>query len=194
VAQQVRDRTLVIQLQQGDLQALGALYDRHRQLVYRTALGITADEEAAADLLQDVFLRLHRYARRIDPERPFEPLLYRVTTNLAYTWVRRRSIGLRLLREMGEWLTRERKPTLPQIAEADEAWQQVREAISALPLPQRVVLVLHYLNDLSVGEIAEILQVPEGTVKSRLHYGRRALKARLGLGKDLVPEAYYEFT
>jgi len=83
---------------------------------------------------------------------------------------------------------------LHQIAEADEAWRQVREAISALPLPQRVVLVLHYLNDLSVGEIAEILEVPEGTVKSRLHYGRRALKASLGLRKDLVPEAYYEFT
>jgi len=194
VAQQVRDRHLVIQLQQGDLEALGALYDRHRQLVYRTALGITADEEAAADLLQDVFLRLYRYARRIDPDRPFEPLLYRVTTNLAYTWIRRRSVGVRILREMGEWLIRDRRPTLHQMAEAGEAWDQVRRAISSLPLAQRVVLVLHYLNDLSVSEIAEILEVPEGTVKSRLHYGRRALKATLGLGKDVLPEAFYELT
>jgi RNA polymerase sigma-70 factor (ECF subfamily) len=194
VAQQAGDRHLVLQLQQGDLEALGALFDRHRQLVYRTALGITADEEAAADLLQDVFLRLYRYARRIDPDRPFEPLLYRVTANLAYTWIRRRSLGTRLLREMGEWLARDRRPTLPQMAEADEAWNQVRRAISSLPLAQRVVVVLHYLNDLSVAEIAEILDVPEGTVKSRLHYGRRALKASLGLRKDFLPEAYYELT
>ncbi len=194
MAQQVRDRTLVIRLQSGDLEALGTLFDRHRQLVYRTALGITADEEAAADLLQDVFLRLYRYARRIDPDRPFEPLLYRVTANLSYTWVRRRSLGLRLLQEMGEWLSRERKPTLHQIAEADESWRQVRKAISALPLAQRVVVVLHYLNDLSVAEIAAILEVPEGTVKSRLHYGRRALKASLGLGMEHIPEATYELT
>jgi RNA polymerase sigma-70 factor (ECF subfamily) len=80
------------------------------------------------------------------------------------------------------------------MAEAGEAWDQVRRAISSLPLAQRVVLVLHYLNDLSVSEIAEILEVPEGTVKSRLHYGRRALKATLGLGKDVLPEAFYELT
>ena len=54
------DRELIVQLCQGSLEALGLLYDRHQRMVYRTALAITGDPDAAADLLQDVFLRLHR--------------------------------------------------------------------------------------------------------------------------------------
>jgi len=65
---QLSDGKLVRQLQLGDLGALGVLYDRHRQLVFRTALGITGDPEAAADLLQDVFLRMHRFSHRIDTD------------------------------------------------------------------------------------------------------------------------------
>ena len=80
------DTELVLCLQAGSLEALGVLYDRHRNLVYRTALAITGDAEAAGDLLQDVFLRLHRFADHIDVQRPLEPWLYRMTTNLSYTW------------------------------------------------------------------------------------------------------------
>jgi RNA polymerase sigma-70 factor (ECF subfamily) len=84
------DSELVFSLQAGSLEALGVLYDRHRRLVFRTALAITGDAEAAADLLHDVFLRLFRFAAHIDPHRPLEPWLYRMTTNLSYTWVKRR--------------------------------------------------------------------------------------------------------
>lgn len=189
-----RDRDLVRSLQHGDLEALGVLYDRHRQLVFRTALAITADEEQAADLLHDVFLRLHRFADRIDPDRPLEPWLYRMTANLAYTTLKRRNLWLRALREMAEWLARERQPTPQGQAEIDEAWEQVRDALACLPVQQRIVVVLYYLNDLPVHQIAEILSVPVGTVKSRLHYGRRAIKATLGIGRESLPEAYYEFT
>ena len=83
------DRELVLQLQEGDLAALGDLFDRHQRLVYRTAVGITGDEQVASDLLQDVFLRVHRFARHIDPDRPLEPWLYRTTANLTYTWMKR---------------------------------------------------------------------------------------------------------
>jgi RNA polymerase sigma-70 factor (ECF subfamily) len=194
VAQEPHDRDLVLQLQRGNLEALGVLYDRHRQLVYRTALAITTDDEAAADLLQDVFLRLHRFAARIDPSRPLEPWLYRMTANLSYTWVKRRGLWTRSLRDLAEWLGRERAPTPHHMAEMDEAWGFVREALAGLPLPQRVVVVLYYLNDLSLQEIAEVLEVPVGTVKSRLHYGRRALKSQLGRYGDLVPAGYYEYS
>src|SRR5574338_207287 len=85
----IGDQELIVQLQEGSLEALGLLYDRHQQMVYRTALAITGDREAAGDLLQDVFLRLHRFADRIDPQRPLEPWLYRITANLSYNWVKR---------------------------------------------------------------------------------------------------------
>jgi len=87
----IPDRELLLLLCQGSLEALGLLYDRYQRMVYRTALAITGDPDAAADLLQDVFLRLHRFVGRFDLDRPLEPWLYRVTTNLSYTRVKSRS-------------------------------------------------------------------------------------------------------
>lgn len=188
----VSDRELVLHLQDGSLEALGALYDRHRRLVYRTALAITSDTDSAADLLQDVFLRLHRFARNIDPSRPLEPWLYRMTTNLAYDWVKRRKRWPRPLDDLADWLVSTGKNPPYEAAERNDEWRQVQKAIAALPLTQRIVVALYYLNDLSLQEIANILDVPVGTVKSRLFYGRLALKKNLGLDKEMVPDFNYE--
>lgn len=188
------DADLILELQRGSLEALGSLYDRHRQLVYRTALAVTGDAEAASDLLQDVFLRLHRFADRVDTNRPLEPWLYRVTANLSYTWVKQRQRWYRPLEDIAEWFSGGKRNSLQQIAELDDELRQVSQAISSLILPQRMVVVLYYLNDLSVQEIADILDVPVGTVKSRLHYGRQALKKQLGLQPEIRPEVQYEFT
>lgn len=188
------DQELVLRLQQGDLAALEDLYDRHQRLVYRTALGITGDEQVAADLLQDVFLRMHRFARHIDPNRPLEPWLYRTTANLTYTWVKRHRHWLRPLEEVSEWLAGSKRQSPSSLAEADEAWKDVEKAVSALILQQRVVVVLYYINDLSVQEIAEVLEVPVGTVKSRLFYGRQTLKKYLEAGGAYHGALSYEFT
>ena len=191
----ISDRELIVRLCQGSLEALGLLYDRYQRMVYRTALAITGDPDAAADLLQDVFLRLHRFVRRIDPDRPLEPWLYRVTTNLAYTWVKRHNRWTKSLEDIAEWLMSGRKnPPLSQV-ELNDTWAQVQQALSSLPLPQRVVVVLYYINDLSLQEISDILEIPVGTVKSRLHYGRQALKENLNLlSGEGKPEMQYEFT
>jgi len=188
------DRELIIEIQQGNLEALGVIYDRHRRLVYRTALAITNDPEAAADLLQEAFLRLYRFAGRVDPERPLEPWLYRVTTNLAYTAVKRRHKWLRPLEEITEWIAGSKKSSPQTLAEMDEEAQRVQQAIASLPLNQRVVVVLYYINDLSLQEIADILGIPEGTVKSRLHYGRLALRKQLRVGSEALLDIQYEFT
>jgi RNA polymerase sigma-70 factor (ECF subfamily) len=188
------DRELIIQLQEGGLNALGELYDRHQHLVYRTALAVTGDPAAASDLLQDVFLRMHRFAERIDPERPLEPWLYRTTTNLTYTWVKRHKRWLRPLEDIVEWISGGNKQLPAHITEKEEEWQDVRKAISSLPISQRMVVVLYYINDLSLQEISEILDVPVGTIKSRLHYGRQALKRYLESNGFDLREAQYEFT
>jgi len=188
------DQELILQLQGNSLEALGKLFDRHRLMVYRTALAIANDPEAAADLLQDVFLRLYRFAERVDPCRPLEPWLYRVTTNLAYTYVKRRQRWFSPLEDIAEWLVGSKKQTPHYMAEIDEESKQVQQAIASLPLQQRVVIVLYYINDLSLHEIAEIIGVPEGTVKSRLHYGRKALKKHLKLEGEFLPDMHYEFT
>jgi RNA polymerase sigma-70 factor (ECF subfamily) len=188
------DRELVILLQQGDLEALGALYDKHHPLVFRTIRGITNDVETAADVTQDVFLRLYRFADRVDPSRPLEPWLYRVAVNQANSWLRRRSRWLRVLEEMAGWLSIGGKPTPESQAEHEDEWRWVGRAVARLPATQRAVVVLYYVNDLSVREIAEILSIPEGTVKSRLHYGRISLKKELGLTDERPVGVQYEAT
>jgi RNA polymerase sigma-70 factor (ECF subfamily) len=191
------DRDLVEQLQEGSLEALGDLYNHHRTMVYRTALAITGESEAASDLLQDVFLRLHRFARHIDPERPLEPWLYRMTANLSYTWVKRNRRGVYLLEEIADWfLGSSNKESPHELAEEKDEWEQIQQALMSLPLQQRVVVVMYYLNDLSLQEISEALEVPVGTIKSRLHYGRLALQQRLELQTFIkgqrLPELNYE--
>ena len=188
------DRQLILQLQEGSLDALGELYDRHQHLVFRTALAVTGDSAAASDLLQDVFLRMHRFADRIDPERPLEPWLYRTTTNLTYTWVKRHKRWLRPLEDVVEWLAGAKKQIPSHIAEIEEEWQDVRRAVANLPVSQRIVVVLYYVNDLSLLEISEILEVPVGTIKSRLFYGRMALKRHLESFGAELREVQYEFT
>ncbi len=189
------DHLLIQEMQHGSLEALGILYDRYQRMVFRTALAITGDAEAAADLLQDVFLRLHRFAGRIDADRPLEPWLYRMTANLSYTWIKRHNRWIRSLEEVTEWFVGGKRSSLTQQAEVEEDTSQVRQAILGLPFTHRVVVVLYYINDLSVQEISQILDIPVGTVKSRLHYGRQALKERLGLLEgDGLPEIRYEFT
>lgn len=186
------DQELVLQLQQGSLDALGELYDHHRQMVYRTALAITGDADAASDLLQDVFLRLHRFADHIDPLRPLEPWLYRMAANLSYTWVKRNHRWPRPLEELADWISGGDDNSAYSQVEIQDDWHQVQQAVSALPLSQRVVVVLYYLNDLSLQEISEILDVPVGTIKSRLHYGRQTLKRNLGMQKEILPDLNYE--
>lgn len=187
-----KDRELVIRLQGGDLEALGDLFDRHRQMVFRTALAVTCDESAAADLLQDTFLRLYRFANRVDPSRPLEPWLYRVTTNLAYTWIKRRKRWWKAIQDMADWLSRDKNNSTEPPIQINEEWQNVQQAVASLPTPQRVVIVSYYINDLSIQEISEILGIPVGTVKSRLHYGRKTLKKKLGLRQDFQKEVAYE--
>ncbi len=186
-------KNLVVNLQGGSLDALGELYDRYNRLVYRTALGVTGDTESASDLLQEVFLRLFRFAARIDPERPLEPWLYRMTANLSYTWVKRRKWA-QPIEGVGEWLAGPSKSQPPYRAEKNEAWKQVEEAIQQLPLPQRMVVVLYYINECSLQEVSEILEIPAGTVKSRLHYARKSLKENMSIQGNTIQGVNFEFT
>ncbi len=189
------DRELIVRLQAGSLDALGELYDHHQNLVYRTALMITCDPDVASDLLQDVFLRLHRFSDHIDPARPLEPWLYRMTANLSYTWVKRSHRWLPSLEEVAEWLVGSRRNFTYESQDTNDDWQLIEQAIMELPAAQRIVVILYYVNDLSLQEISEILDVPVGTVKSRLYYGREVIKKELGLtSKDKHADFQYEFT
>ena len=189
------DGRLIVRVREGDLEALGELYHRYKMLVYRTALAITCDERAAEDILQDAFLRVHAYADRIDEEKPLGPWLYRVTVNLAYTWSSRVRRWWHSVQDVLDRWALSAQGYPEAIVEEQEWLQMLQQAIAALPPSHRIVIVLHYLEDLSLKEIAQITGIPEGTVKSRLHYARGRLR-RIILEQErrLVPEVAYDFT
>jgi RNA polymerase sigma-70 factor (ECF subfamily) len=188
-----QDTPLIQKLQAGDLEALGALYDQYRLTVYRTALAVTRDPEAAEDILQDAFLRLQAHADQVNSELPLAPWLYRVTVNLSYTWLTRRNRWRVPLEDFIDQLIGPAKYNPEPVAERRDEQRLMQRAIDALAFSQRVVIVLYYLNNLSLQEIADILGCPVGTVKSRLHYGRENLRELLN-GDAQAPEVQYEFT
>jgi RNA polymerase sigma-70 factor (ECF subfamily) len=173
------DGILVQRLQADDLSALGILFDRYYAQIYRTALAITHDEAIADDITQDAFLRLHRYAHRIDCSLPLMPWMYRVTVNLSYTWLTRHKKRRVSLETVVDYLMSPARSTPDHALEVAGLQEEVRNAISTLNFNQRVVVVLHYLNDLSLDDIAQILDCPVGTVKSRLYYARENLRHQL---------------
>jgi RNA polymerase sigma-70 factor (ECF subfamily) len=177
--EEVSDAVLIERLRAKDLDALGALFDRHYAQVYRTAAAITRDNAVAEDIAQDCFLKLHQYAHRIDVSLPLTPWLYRVTVNLSYTWISRRQKRRISLEALVDHLMSPSWHAPDQLAENREVQHSVRQAISELPFNQRVVIVLHYLSALSLDEISTILDCPVGTVKSRLYYARENLRRRL---------------
>ena len=189
-----RESRLLCELQTGNLDALGQLFREHRNLVYRTALGITHDERAAEDILQECFVRLHRYADSVDPERPLKPWLYRVTVNLAYDWSKNRVH--QSIDDILEWLSGMPAafPSPDRRTERGETSRMVKEVIANLPTTHRAVVMLFYVENLSIEEIAEVLNLPTGTVKSRLYYARIQLREALIRRQRIVPEVTYEFT
>jgi len=192
---QYTDGWLVAHVREGDLEALGELYKRYKTQVYRTALAITHDERAAEDILQDAFLRVYTYADRIDETVPLGPWLYRVTVNLSYSWTNRVKRWWHFFQDtLDRWALPVHNH--PEALAEDQEWRQVlQQAVDALPSTHRVVVILHYLEGLSLKEIADIVNAPEGTVKSRLHYARESLrKAILEREHRLVPEVAYDFT
>jgi RNA polymerase sigma-70 factor (ECF subfamily) len=172
------EAVLLRQVAQGQLAALEQLFARYQRQVYQLALGITRDAETAEEVLQDTFYRLYSHAADLDTALPVLPWLYRVAANLSYNQSRR-SFWSEPFHALAERL---RVPTLrlpEQIAEQHELQETVRALLDQLPPNHRAVLVLHYLQDYSIPEIAEIFDCPEGTVKSRLHHARKLLRGYL---------------
>jgi RNA polymerase sigma-70 factor (ECF subfamily) len=191
---ELSDAELIVNLRTDDLTALGILFDRYYSQVYRTANAITHDSAVAEDIAQDCFLRLHRYANRIDISLPLAPWLYRVTVNLSYTWISRHKKRRVSLEAVVDYLMSPARHAPDQLAESAGLQEEIRQAIRELNFNQRVVVVLHYLNGQSLEDIAEILECPVGTVKSRLYYARENLRHRLGNILNEAPQVAHGYT
>ena len=187
------DGRLIVRIREGDVDALGALYEQYKTRIFRTALAITRDRVAAEDILQETFLRLFTHAGMIHTDVPVGPWLYRVAVNLSYTWTQKRFRRAGSIEAVLDRLTVPIHLLPERLLERMEVQETVRQAIAGLPLTHRVVVVLFYLEGLSLKEIADVLEIPEGTVKSRLHYARESLRQFLA-DRRAVSGVAYEFT
>ncbi len=167
----------LIDAAKSDPQAVARLYREHYPAIGRHVLRRVGDPTVAEDLVADVFLAMVRYLPRyrIGPT-PFRAWLYRLATNRVNRWARRQ-------RRRVCWQLRDvPSPTTPVRDRADEtAW--VRASLLTLPMRFQEVLSLHYLDEMSIHEIAQVLGCAEGTVKSRLSRGRDLLRRVLTEGE-----------
>jgi len=190
-----QDGVLVARVRDGDIDALGELYGRYKSKVYRTAIAITHDERMAEDILQEVFLRVNRYADSFDQTQPFEPWLYRITVNLSYSWTNKAKRWVNFFQNAIERLKAPSRRDPERVTESREQRELLRRAINGLPDSHRVVIILYYLEGLSVNEVAFVLGVPEGTIKSRLYYAREKLREAIEEQHGgLLSEVLYDFT
>jgi RNA polymerase sigma-70 factor (ECF subfamily) len=158
------ERVWVRDAQRGSAVALEALFRAHWPRAYRAALLVVGDAAAAEDIAQESFLAAVRALDRFDRRRPFGPWLHRIVVNRSIDWGRARA----LRREFD--LDRASEPAAPNAPHRERA-DEISEALADLAPEQRAVIVLRYLLDYTPGEIADLLDLPRGTVNSRLRRG-----------------------
>lgn len=169
------DEALVAALRGGDLEAFERLYDRYERRLYGYIRRFVAEASVADDLFQDVFVTVLR-DRTYDPERGrFAAWLFMVARNRCLGEQRRTRTREALAGQLQEHLT-----PAPAI-DIDDAGR-VHAAVAALPEPQRQLILLKQLGELTYREIAGLLGVAEGTIKSRLHAATAALRRLLTEG------------
>ncbi len=178
------DGELVDRWQGGDLLAFEALVRRHESRIFRMLFRMLGTREEAEDATQETFLSLHRHGHRFRREARFSTFLYRVAANAALN--RRRSLGRARTRQQALAVRQAGGTDLPAVprdpegaASGAEVQVAVQAALSTLAPDLRVAVVLYDIEGQSYRDIAVALEIPEGTVKSRIHRGRQALREEL---------------
>ena len=163
--EQLIDEILVMDCQSGRTEALEILVSRWQRRFWRYAYNLTGDTEAAWDITQESWLGIIRGICRLNDPARFRPWAYRIVTNKANDWIRKsEAVKQMSIEEVQECQQKEKKDT------------GLKELLEKLDIRKRAVLSLYYFEQLSVSEISVSLNIPEGTVKSRLDSARKELK------------------
>jgi RNA polymerase sigma-70 factor (ECF subfamily) len=174
VGSQPPDADLVARASSGDEPAFAELVRRHERKVYNLALRMLGREEDARDATQDAFVSCYRKLSTFRGDAQFSTWLHRIAVNACYDVLRRRRGVLLGHEEAPE------PPPQPDHADAAAAAVDVARALQLVAVEYRAVLVLHDIQGWAYEDVAALLDLPLGTVKSRLHRGRLALGRALG--------------
>jgi RNA polymerase sigma-70 factor (ECF subfamily) len=169
------DAALMTRLAEGDLGALGEIYDRHRDAVHRFVVRATAKPDDADDLVQNTFLTSARIASRFDGRESCRPWLIGIAARLLQEGARQRGTVARFLSRFGSRSSP--SPNPESELEARSALEQVTATIARMTTAKRIVLLMVEVEGLSCSAVAAALEIPIGTVWTRLHAARRELRA-----------------
>lgn len=183
------DTELMLELKHGNVNAFNELVTRHQEPLINFFFRLTWDHQASEDHAQEVFLRVFRHAGTYEPQAKFTTFLYRIARNL---WIdRTRSAGAapKTLsldqatadddQRMSATLASD-APGVEEEAENREMVEALRKAIERLPEEQRMVIVLAEHQGMKYEQISEVLDIPVGTVKSRMHAAVAKLRELMG--------------
>ena len=168
------DRDVVVGAQHGDLAAFETLTLAHHPRLYRVALGILRDPHLAEDATQQAFLDIWRRFDRLSDPGKFEGWSYRLLVHACYAEAKRKPtwVGSTDISQADEPPTRD---AFESVVDRD----QLERGFERLSVDQRAVIVLHYLLDMKLEQVAEALGVRQGTVHSRLNRAMKSLRAAL---------------
>jgi RNA polymerase sigma-70 factor, ECF subfamily len=170
-----RETLLVVRAQSGDREALDELLRSIQEPLFRYVLRVASDRAMAEDVVQEVFLRIYRKLVWLEDPALFRPWAYRIATRETFKHLKRERRWSEQMRDeavLGTVAVAE----APEEGLAAELRERLPELLDRVSPASRAVLVLHYLDDMRLGEVAAVLEAPVGTIKSRLAYGLMSLR------------------
>lgn len=179
-------REKIILVKKGDQSAYEDLVSFYQNKIYQHCYRMLGNAHEAEDIAQEAFIRAYVNIHSFDEKRKFSSWLYRIATNLSIDRLRKRKPDYFLDAEvkgtdgldMYSQLQSEGASLVEEV-ENNELQRYIHTKISELPPKYRSIIILRYLEEFSLKEISEILDIPVGTVKTRIHRGREALRKRL---------------
>lgn len=180
------DTRLVKLARKGDQVAFAELVDLYKDRLFHLAYRMLSNRHEAEDVVQETFLRVYKNWHRYDEKQKFSTWIYRISTNLCIDRLRKRKPSYYLDAEMNDQDGLDGYTLIPgdeRTPESEyllsETQQIIHQAIESLPAKYKSVIVLRYLQELSLQEIGEVLDMPVTTVKTRVHRGREFLRKKL---------------
>ncbi|PYZ91907.1 RNA polymerase sigma factor SigW [Salipaludibacillus keqinensis] len=179
-------KKIILEVKKGNQEAFSELMDIYKDKVYHIVYRMLGNVHEAQDVSQEAFLRAFMNIDSYDTNRKFSTWLFRIATNLAIDRLRKKKPNFHLedqvagtedLTYYSQFSSDEELPEDQVVQWEMQEW--VQEEIMQLPPKYRSAIILKYLEDLSLKEIGEILNLPVATVKTRIHRGREALRKRL---------------
>jgi RNA polymerase sigma factor (sigma-70 family) len=170
--ERINDELLLLSAQGGSVEAFEQLIERWQERLWRFAWRLTDDEQAAWDVSQEIWSAVSRDIRNLEDAAAFPAWAYQIAGNKSRDWIRRRQRQ----RHADDAYAESRHQSEQEREAVEKRYTDLKEVLAHMPGRDRTILSLRYEEGFATGEIAEILGIPPGTVKSRLYYARERLR------------------